>query len=104
MSRKWTEIISPKYMHDTLGVYQGTWMPQMDRCWVSDDGYQVMSRLINTEWGKVEHATIKRLILRDEDIMLGSKWNGRYSLECEARNQERAIWKQQNGNRGVPER
>ena len=70
MSRKWTEIISPKYMHDTLGVYQGTWMPQMDRCWVSDDGYQVMSRLINTEWGKVEHATITRLILRDEDILL----------------------------------
>ena len=26
MSRKWTEIISPKYMHDTLGVYQGTCM------------------------------------------------------------------------------
>ena len=30
----------------------------MDRCWWSDDGYQVTSRLLFTEWGKVEHAAI----------------------------------------------
>ena len=60
MSRKWTEIISPKYMHDTLGVYQGTWMPQMDRYWESEDGYNVMSRKIRTTWGPVEHVTIQR--------------------------------------------
>lgn len=89
MSRKWTEIISPKYMHDTLGVYQGTWMPQMDRCWVSDDGYQVMSRLINTEWGKVEHATITRLILRDEDVMLAINGMGdiSWSVKQEIKNE-----------------
>ena len=52
------ETISPKYMHETLGIYQGIWMSQMDRCWMSDDGYQVTSRLLITEWGKVEHAAI----------------------------------------------
>ena len=33
-------------------------MPQMDRCWFSDDGYQVTSRILITDWGKVEHAAI----------------------------------------------
>lgn len=58
MSRVWKETISPKYLHDTMGVYSGQWMPQMDRCWQSDDGYEVMSRLLITPWGKVEHASI----------------------------------------------
>lgn len=58
MKRVWRETISPKWMHDTLGVFNGYWLPQMDRCWISDDGYQVMSRLLRTEWGKVEHVTI----------------------------------------------
>lgn len=58
MERIWKEAISPTYMHETLGVYQGVWMPQMDRCWMSDDGYQVTSRLLITSWGKVEHAAI----------------------------------------------
>ena len=58
MSRTWTEAISPKYLHDNFGVYHGIWMPQMDRCWYSDDGYQVTSRIIQTEWGRVEHAAI----------------------------------------------
>lgn len=30
----------------------------MDRCWMSDDGIQVTSRLLRTDWGKVEHAAI----------------------------------------------
>ena len=38
MSRVWKETIPPKYLHDTMGVYKGIWMPQMDRCWDSDDG------------------------------------------------------------------
>ena len=58
MSRNWYEIIAPKYLHDEFGVYQGIWMPQMDRCWCSDDGFQVTSRIIMTNWGKVEHAAI----------------------------------------------
>lgn len=56
--RIWKETIPPKMMHDMVGVYKGIWFPQMDRCWTSDDGYQVTSRLIRTEWGKVEHASI----------------------------------------------
>ena len=60
MSRKWIKSCPPKLMHDKLGMYQGNWMPQMDRCWESDDGFTVMSRLLNTKWGKVEHITISR--------------------------------------------
>jgi len=61
MSRVWKETIPPKMLHDQFGIYQGVWMPQMDRCWNSDDGFQVMSRLLITDWGKVEHATISRI-------------------------------------------
>lgn len=58
--RKWIEAIAPKLVHDELGAYQGLWMPDMDRCWISDDGYSVTSRMIITAWGKVEHAVIQR--------------------------------------------
>lgn len=60
--RKWTEMIAPKLVHQQLGAYHGEWMPEMDRCWMSDDGYSVMSRLIDTKTplGKVEHVTIQR--------------------------------------------
>lgn len=58
----WTKGIAPKMMHDQLGVYQGNWMPEMDRCWMDyDRGYQVCSRLIRTKFGKVEHVTIIRI-------------------------------------------
>lgn len=56
--RIWKETLAPKYLHDAIGVYQGAWMPEMDRCWMSNDGYQVTSRILMTEWGKVEHAAI----------------------------------------------
>lgn len=57
--RKWKETISPKQANDLTGCYNhGIWMKEMDRCWTSDDGYQVTSRLLFTEWGKVEHAAI----------------------------------------------
>ena len=59
MPRIWKETVPPTLLHEQFGVYHGIWMPQMDRCWDSDDGYQVMSRLIMTEWGKVEHVAIK---------------------------------------------
>ena len=59
--RKWYKCISPKYCHEQLGMYTGKWLPQMDRCWESDDGYSVMSRKIRTEWGVVEHVTIQRM-------------------------------------------
>ena len=70
MSRVWKETVSPKYLHDTMGVYRGTWMPQMDRCWDSDDGFQVTSRLLITPWGKVEHATIQITASIDEENFL----------------------------------
>lgn len=57
--REWKEVISPKFANDHLDIYRGTWLPLMDRCWLSNDGYSVMSRLIQTEWGKVEHVTIQ---------------------------------------------
>ena len=58
MSRKWLETISPKQANQLLDCYHGQWLPQMDRCWMSDDGFQVTSRIIITDWGKVEHAAI----------------------------------------------
>ena len=58
MARVWKEGIAPKCLHDNFGAYHGIWMPQMDRCWFSDDGYQVTSRILITDWGKVEHAAI----------------------------------------------
>ena len=45
------------------------WFPDMDRCWRSNDGYQVTSRIIFTEWGKVEHAAVQ---LIDDDAFLSS--------------------------------
>lgn len=58
--RQWLEVISPKTVNEMMGVYKGIWMPQMDRCWDSDDGFQVCSRIIMTDIGRVEHATIVR--------------------------------------------
>jgi len=56
--RFWKETLAPKYLHEVMGVYHGVWWPDMDRCWLSNDGYQVTSRIIFTDWGKVEHAAI----------------------------------------------
>lgn len=67
--RKWIKCVPPKKLQETFGeVYQGIWMRQMDRYWESDDGYSVMSRQIKTEWGVVEHVTIKP--------MVGGMWSG----------------------------
>ena len=59
--RVWHKGIPPKFVHKELGMYHGEWMPQMDKCWESEDGYSVLSRKIRTEWGVVEHVTIQRL-------------------------------------------
>ena len=58
--RKWTEVMSPKFVNEKLHCYHGQWLPEMDRCWMSDDGYSVSSRLLMTEFGKVEHVTIEK--------------------------------------------
>lgn len=66
--RKWVKGISPAQAHDQFGLYQnGQWIQQMDRCWESDDRFSVCSRLIDTEWGQVEHVTISR---RGEEYFL----------------------------------
>lgn len=64
--RKWHKVISPKLAHKKLGMYSGEWMPQMDHCWESEDGYSVMSRKIRTEWGVVEHVTITRMGIKGD--------------------------------------
>lgn len=60
MKRNWKCCVAPKKLHDTMGLFHGNWFPQMDRAWRSNDGFLVMSRLIRTEWGEVEHAIIMR--------------------------------------------
>ena len=67
MKRLWKETVSPKQLNDFAHCYRGTWMPQMDRCWMSDDGYQVTSRILFTEWGKVEHAAITKITYDVDD-------------------------------------
>jgi hypothetical protein len=55
----WIKAVPPKCLHDTLGIYHGMWMPEMDRCWIrEEDGVQVCSRLLRTSMGNVEHVTI----------------------------------------------
>ncbi len=57
----WIKGVPPKMLHDQFGVYQGLWMPEMDRCWIrTEDGCCVCSRLIRTSMGNVEHVTISR--------------------------------------------
>lgn len=57
---KWIQQISPAQMHEQFGMYQeGGWNAEMDRCWIDEDRqFCVTSRLIRTEWGKVEHVCI----------------------------------------------
>lgn len=56
----WIKAVSPKMLHDKFGIYDnGQWTKEMDRCWIrKEDGVCVSSRLIQTDWGKVEHVTI----------------------------------------------
>lgn len=61
MSRVWHKVIPPKKAQEIAPLYQGVWMPQMDRAWESEDGYNVMSRQIRTKWGTVEHVTIQNM-------------------------------------------
>ena len=57
----WIKSVPPKMLHDQFDLYQGAWLPEMDRCWIrKEDGCCVSSRLLRTKWGKVEHVTITR--------------------------------------------
>ena len=61
MARVWHKCIPPKKMQEVAQIYRGVWLPQMDRYWESEDGYNVMSRQIRTKWGTVEHITIQNI-------------------------------------------
>lgn len=90
--RVWKETISPKYLHDTFGTYTGVWMPQMDRCWESDDGIQAMSRILFTEWGKVEHVAINRTgkeHFLSSDGSAGFSWAEKQSIKNELFGEDR---------------
>ena len=87
MSRIWKETISPALMHETLGVYQGAWMPQMDRCWMSDDGYQVTSRILITDWGKVEHVAITHNANGDNELSQHGERDIPWSIKQEIKNE-----------------
>ena len=81
--------IAPKQLHDQFGIYNGLWMPEMDRCWMDyERGYQVCSRLINTKFGKVEHVTIIKIAPDGEPIMTGDgsrtvTWNEKMMIKNE---------------------
>lgn len=68
------KAIPPKMMHDMMGVYNGQWMPEMDRSWIDyERGYDVCSRMICTkQWGNVEHVTIHRIHKENEPIIATS--------------------------------
>ena len=83
MSRTWRETVSPAYLHQEFGIYKGIWMPQMDRCWMSDDGLQVLSRLLRTKWGKVEHASITRV----GEITLNGEADMPWALKMQIKNE-----------------
>lgn len=56
---KWIEQITPKQLTEELGIPYHGWMREMDRCWTDENSqYCVTSRLLRTEWGKVEHVCI----------------------------------------------
>ncbi len=57
----WIKSVSPAKVQSIFPIYHGQWMSEMDRCWIrEEDGVCVCSRLIRTDWGKVEHVTITR--------------------------------------------
>lgn len=73
----WIKSVPPKMLHDQFGVYQGLWMPEMDRCWIrKEDGCCVCSRLIRTQFGNVEHVTISRKDPANPDAILTTDGSG----------------------------
>lgn len=83
----WIKGVPPKMAHDMLGVYQGNWLPEMDRCWIrKEDGTCVCSRLLRTSIGKVEHVTITRKTT-DENLASGKKGDFTWAEKQEIKNE-----------------
>lgn len=55
MPSTWIGKPSPKSMR-----YGSGWVRELDKAW-SDGEYAVMSRQIDTEWGKVDHVCIRNV-------------------------------------------
>ena len=64
--RTWINGISPAQGNKLAGLYENTqWLRQMDRDYESDDGFSVVTRLLRTPWGKVEHVSIQHISKRE---------------------------------------
>ena len=89
---KWIRQISPAQMHKEFGLYKGGgWNSEMDRCWVDENReYCVTSRILRTEWGKVEHVCITK----SGNIV--DKW---FSANGE---REIPLWLSANGEQEIP--
>lgn len=86
--RKWVETLSPKQANDLMGCYNhGIWMKDMDRCWMSDDGIQVTSRIIHTEWGKVEHVAITTSTVKNGNLTCNGENDIPWRIKQEIKNE-----------------
>ena len=92
----WIKGIAPKVMHDQFGIYNGLWMPEMDRCWMDyERGYQLLSRMIRTkQFGTVEHVAISRLHSKDDvQIHVGGEaaigWAEKFMIKNELFGEDR---------------
>ena len=95
---KWTETITPKQAVEELGVPYHGWMREMDRAWVSEDGqYSVMSRLLRTPFGKVEHVAIT-------SAAGCGKCDGSGDIPWAVKMQikKRIVWRKTRRHRGIP--
>lgn len=65
------KAFTPKTVQEYLGIYQGKWFPEMDRCWEDyERGYSVCSRMIYTkQFGNVEHVTITKQHKKGEPLV-----------------------------------
>lgn len=75
----WIKAAPPKMLHDQFGIYQGQWMPEMDRCWINTDtDICVSSRLIRTDIGNIEHVTITK-----KDMGTDLTWSDKQAIKDE---------------------
>lgn len=95
---KWTETITPKQAVEELGVPYHGWMREMDRAWVSEDGqYSVMSRLLRTPVGKVEHVAITSAAGCGK-----CDGSGGHSVGGQDADQKRIVRRKARRHRGIP--
>lgn len=77
MGRKWVEIAAPKYSPEEERKHMKLWMKDMDRAWLSPDGFIVYSRILDTGRFIVEYAVISR----DDDSTIS--WSEKQAIKNE---------------------